>query len=227
MNELSEFAPLFDSQTIKPTFDYVHVVLAFFLFGENPEGIGRYRLQKELVIGSGTAKSLMRRLKEIGNYIEVPYRDINQLDSKKKGHILTENGVKTFTILRNKFPILQPADNQIIKEIIIDSASYAYFCLVKDVQTEVKDGIAQRDAAIKISGSGATCLIFDGENLVFPEDYSSEQRIAEKNIQMYFKTKVINANVKLEKKDAIVIGLGDNPKKARLAALNAALTFLN
>ena len=57
MKELSELKPLFESLTIRPTFDYVHIILSLFIFGENPGGIGRYRLKDELQIGSGTAKS--------------------------------------------------------------------------------------------------------------------------------------------------------------------------
>jgi len=227
MHELNEFEPLFDSKTIKPTFDYVHIILAFFLFGENPEGIGRYRLEKELLIGSGTAKSLVRRLKENGNYIQVPIKRIEDTESKMKGHILTENGIKMFAKLKKKFPILQSADAAILKEIIIDPASSSYFCLVKNAESKIKDGISQRDAAIRVSGSGATCLVYDGKNLVFPEEYASEKGITDEAVQLYFKTKFINSNVKLERGDAIIIGLGDNAKKARLAALNAALSLLN
>ena len=52
---------LFNSATIKPSFDYIHIILAIYLFGEleDQEGIGRYRLKEELLIGSGTAKSLI------------------------------------------------------------------------------------------------------------------------------------------------------------------------
>ena len=227
MNELIELDSLFDSQTIKPTFDYVHVILAFFLFGENPEGIGRYRLEKELLIGSGTAKSLVRRLKEIGNFIKVPVKKSDDLESKMKGHILTDNGLMMFSKLRSKFPILQAADTNILKDIIINPVSHSYFCLVKNAESKIRDGITQRDAAIRVSGSGATCLVYDGNNLVFPEDYTSDKGITDENIQLYFRTKFVNANVNLERGDAIIIGLGDNPRKARLAALNAALTLMN
>ena len=72
MKELSELAPLFESLTIKPTFDYVHIILSLFVFGENPSGIGRYRLKDELQIGSGTAKSLVKKLKDVSEFIVVP-----------------------------------------------------------------------------------------------------------------------------------------------------------
>ena len=66
-----ELDPLWHSPTIKPSFELVHVILALFIFEENEEGIGRYRLQKELSIGSGTAKSLIIKLKKDLNFIMV------------------------------------------------------------------------------------------------------------------------------------------------------------
>ncbi len=50
---------LFKSSTIKPTFERVHVILALYIFGENPQGIGRYKLKSDLDIGSGTSRSLI------------------------------------------------------------------------------------------------------------------------------------------------------------------------
>ena len=64
MFEFSELNDLFKSATIKPSFKKVHVILSMFIFGENPQGIGRYRLKKELLIGSGTARSLITKLNE-------------------------------------------------------------------------------------------------------------------------------------------------------------------
>ena len=76
---------MFESPTIKPSFEKVHVILALFIFDENKDGIGRYRLQKELLIGSGTARSLIRKLNETINFITVL--------SDEKGHILTKIGL--------------------------------------------------------------------------------------------------------------------------------------
>ena len=83
---LEELADLYKSDTIKPTFEDVHVILALFIFGENRNGIGRYRLEKELLIGKGTAKSLITRLNKKINFISVLDGNI------RKGHVLTEKG---------------------------------------------------------------------------------------------------------------------------------------
>jgi hypothetical protein len=232
MNEFNELDILFDSQTIRPSFDYVHVLLSILLYGENPEGFGRYRLENELLIGSGTSKSLVKRLRENGKYIKVPEQNKkNNQDLKRKGHVLTEKGLDLLTKIKKKFPILKEADTEFLKEIIIDSmGAFSFFCLIKNAVQNLGDGIAQRDAAIMIGGSGTTCLVYNGNKVIFPDDYAVNERDIRipinQDIQTYFKAKIINSNVIFERGDVIIIGLGDNLKKARLAALNAALSLI-
>lgn len=231
MNELSELSPLFESPTIKPTFDYVHIILALFLFGENREGIGRYRLQKELQIGAGTVKSLFNKLKEITKFIIVPSEgELKAGELQRRGHVLTQNGFDFLAKVKKKIPLLKKADLEYLKDIIIKQEYVnSYFCLVKKASTKLRYGVEQRDAAIKVNGSGATCLVYDGVNLFFPtkkefKDDNENTKINPKTLN-YFKSEIEDARVKIEPNDVIIIGSGDNYQKARLATLNAALTL--
>jgi hypothetical protein len=231
MNELSELDPLFESPTIKPTFDYVHVVLSLFLFGENPEGIGRYRLQKELYIGAGTVKSLFNKLKKVTKFIIVPSEgELKAGELQRRGHVLTQKGFEFLAKVQKKIPLLKKADLEYLKDIIIKQEDVkSFFCLVKKASEKLSYGVEQRDAAIKINGSGATCLVYDGVNLFFPtktlfKDDKDNTKINPKTLN-YFKSEIEGVNVKLEKNDVIIIGSGDNDQKARLATLNAALTL--
>ncbi len=224
MKELSELKPLFESLTIRPTFDYVHVILSLFIFGENPDGIGRYRLKDELQIGSGTAKSLVKKLKDVSGFIVVPD------EGERKGHVLTEKGHKFLAKVKKKIPLLEKADLTFLKDIIIEPENVnPYFCLVKNATKKIKNGIEQRDAAIKVNGSGATCLVYNGKDIIFPSKYvknsSEEQKKINQKTLKYFTSKIIKAKVLFEKDDVIIIGLGANPHISRLAALNAALTL--
>lgn len=217
---------LFESPTIKPSFEIVHVILALFIFEENKEGIGRYRLQKELLIGSGTARSLIKKLNETINFIRV-LTDEN----KRKGHILTKNGFDFLKKLKQKIPLIEGGEPSILKDIIIKpEGNNIFFCLVRDAIEKISNGIEQRDAAIKIGGVGATCLLFDGTNLIFPslslDHDEKEQMRVDDNILEYIFTLINKKNSLLKENDVIIIGLGGNPEKARLAALNAALTIL-
>jgi hypothetical protein len=221
-----ELDPLWHSPTIKPSFELVHVILALFIFEENKEGIGRYRLQKELSIGSGTAKSLIRKLNEDLNFIMV------LTDEKiKKGHILTETGLEFVQKIKQKLALIKAGDSSVLKDIIIKAeGKSSYFCLVRNSIDKILNGIEQRDAAIKIGGVGATCIFYNGRDLVFPPYRFPEEKYTEIKVEddifKYIYTLISEKNSHLDENDVIIIGIGDNLEKARLATLNAALTLL-
>ncbi|MFW9773994.1 MAG: DUF4443 domain-containing protein, partial [Candidatus Thorarchaeota archaeon] len=157
-----ELDALFQSSTIKPSFEKVHIILALFIFDENKEGIGRYRLQKELLIGEGTAKSLIKKLNETIKFITVTE------GRKRKGHVLTELGLNYLVKIKERIPIILEGDSTVLQDLIINAEIiFTYFCLIRNANHKISDGVAQRDAAIKVNGSGATCLVFDGNNLIF------------------------------------------------------------
>ncbi|MHA1932182.1 MAG: DUF4443 domain-containing protein [Promethearchaeota archaeon] len=218
-----ELAALFESSTIKPSFEEVHVILSLFIFDENREGIGRYRLQKELLVGEGTAKSLIKKLDEKTGFLIVTDK------SKRKGHVLTEKGNHFLDEIKKKIPLLTGGDLSLLRSITIESFNInPYFCLIKNAAENITNGIDQRDAAIKVGGKGATCLIYDGKNLVFPSRLNSEDsfNIVEDDILNYFKNEISRNKINFEKNDVIIIGLGESSQKSRLAALNSALTLI-
>ncbi|MFX1366226.1 MAG: DUF4443 domain-containing protein [Promethearchaeota archaeon] len=223
---LEELDTLFQSPTIKPSFEKVHVILALYLFEENQDGIGRYRLRKELLIGSGTARSLIKKLNENTNFIIV-LTDEN----KRKGHILTREGLNFLKKIKQKIPLMVAGDPTELRDIVIKSdGSNPYFCLVRKASDKISKGIEQRDAAIKIGGVGATCLLYNGKDLIFPSYISSENEDEQMRVDSetfkYINSLFISKKSQLEKNDVVIIGLGENPEKARLAALNAALTII-
>lgn len=220
-----ELDSLLESPTIRPTFEKVHVILALFIFAENREGIGRYRLQKELLVGEGTAKSLIKKLNKDISFIMV------MTETKRKGHILTQEGINYLQRIKKVIPIIKECETSLLKEIIIEAeGTFTYFCLVKNALNKITDGVSQRDAAIKVDGSGATCLVYDGEKLVFPSKKPlvniEADMIVNDSLYRFFKSGLSLENVKLERNDVIAIGSGDSPQKARLATLNAALTLI-
>ncbi len=218
---LNELDALFYSETIKPTFDYVHIILALYIFGANPKGVGRYKLKEELSVGSGTAKSLINKLNEKINFISVSNEGI------RKGHVLTQKGLNYLSKIKQKIPIVKEGDVFTLNEIIIDPKNInPYYCQIKNASNKLTNGVEQRDAAIKVNGIGSTCLEYDGITLIFKDPLGSfsetdrKQMNVSENVQNYFK------NLNLEKNDVIVIGFGKDTIKARLAALNAALTLI-
>ncbi|MFW9877599.1 MAG: DUF4443 domain-containing protein, partial [Candidatus Thorarchaeota archaeon] len=192
---------LFQSSTIRPTFEKVHVLLALFIFDENRDGIGRYRLQKELLIGEGTAKSLIKKLNKNIKFIKV--KD----ERKRKGHFLTEEGLEYLNKIKKFIPIIKEGKSSILKDIIIETEIiFTYFCLIRNAVYKISNGVSQRDAAIKVSGSGATCLVFNGKDLIFPSKSHLEYNmVVNKTLHTYFESELSNENIKLEKNDVIAI----------------------
>jgi len=233
MTIFDELDELFQSKTIKPTFEYVHIILSLYIFGKHPRGIGRYRLGKELNLGSGTVRSLMDKLKKDNiEFIEVTDSNSREgSDQKKRGHILTKKGLDFLTKIKKKIPFIEKGDYSILKSIIIESENiFTFICLVKAAGEKIGNGVEQRDAAIKMNGLGATCLIYSGQYLTFPtqsrKNLDQNEITVNEKIMKYIRMKLINANLELQKGDVIIIGLGENSYKARLAAFNAALTLL-
>ncbi len=221
-----ELDDLFESETIKPAFSYVHIISALYIFGDNfPEGIGRYRLRKKLSIGPGTAKSLIKKLNKRKNFIYIPEMNI------RKGHILTEKGLKFLEKIKKKIPFVIQGNIDIVNEIIIETEDVnAYICLVKNSGSRITNGMTQRDAAIKVEGKGATCLIFNGREFHFEKNYiikkGEDQMQINDELQNYFSRMIHEQKSILEKGDVLIIGLGDLPEVARLACLSAALTLI-
>jgi len=225
-----ELDVLFESDTIKPTFTHVHVFLSLLIFDENPNGLGRYRLKEELLIGSGTARSLIEKLKNKIKFIDV-IREDGSKSNRRSGHVLTKKGIEFLNKFKQKIPFLILGDLDVLKGIIIESEKNdSTICLVKNGSEKMRYGVEQRDAAIMAAGSGATCLVFDGKYLNFPIPSSNQGKNEEESVsdkvQDYLLDIVSEAGSSLEKGDVIIIGLGSDFKKSRLAALNAALTLI-
>ncbi|MHA1472633.1 MAG: DUF4443 domain-containing protein, partial [Promethearchaeota archaeon] len=174
-----------------------------------------------LQIGTGTVKSLFNKLKDTINFIIVPSEgELNAGELQRRGHVLTQRGLKYLAKIKKKIPLLKKANLDYLKDIIIK---------VKNASTMINDGVDQRDAAIKVNGSGATCLVYDGVDLFFPTKkvFSGEEEITKINPDTlnYFMSEIEEVRSKLEKNDVIIIGSGENFQTARLATLNAALTL--
>jgi hypothetical protein len=221
-----ELDVLFESATIKPSFEKVHVILALFLFEENKDGIGRYRLGKELMIGTGTVKSMIKKLNKKIDFITVLTED-----NINKGHILTKRGLEFVKEIKKNIQLIDAGDLSKLRDITIKAEDVvSYFCLVRESSYKISNGIEQRDAAIKIGGVGATCLIFNGKDLIFPSKIPSvnhtEPMSVDQDVFKYIYSLLDKKKISLQNNDVILIGLGQNLENARLAALNAALTLV-
>lgn len=188
------------------SFDMVHVFKTLQLIQENGH-VSRENLCKDLGLGEGTIKTLVRHLKMQ-----------NLIESTNAGTTMTKKGNSFFSELLSSIP-----SEISLSKCAITLGKFNYAVLVKQMSSIIKDGIAQRDAAIRMGASGATTLLFKDNKFLIPQtDFDSlkdEHQLSEQMIK----------NLHPQDGDVIIIGSDNYSRmKAEFAAKSAALiTIMN
>ena len=186
-----------------PSFNEAHVVKALELIGDC-ERIGRIRLSRELGLGEGTTRTLLKHLKNEGI-----------TSSSRSGILLSENGKKLFSELRSKLSASKEVPSS---PLTFGSCNIAV--LVRNSAKAVGSGMEQRDVAIKSGASGATTLIFSSNKLTLP---MGEENIAESMPELHDK---LVTQFSPEENDVIIVGCGESKDKAEVGAKMAAIKLL-
>jgi hypothetical protein len=168
--------------------------------------VSRVLLCKELALGEGAIKTLVKHM-------------------KMDGLIVTSNGGTKLTAKGKA--ICQGLISAIPAETTIPKCSVAlgkfnHAVLLKDLSYIINSGIEQRDAAIRMDATGATTLLYKDKKLVMPTDVHQDSLRKEPAIR-----KLLIEKLKPEQYDVIIIGSSNNNSRiAELAAKNAALLTL-
>jgi predicted transcriptional regulator len=186
-----------------PSFNEAHVVKTLELIGEH-ESVGRIRLSKELGLGEGTTRTLLKHLKNEG-----------VIQSSRSGITFSELGKKLFCHLRNRLSKGVDVPNS-----ALTVGRFNIGILVRDSAKAVKSGMEQRDTAIKSGASGATTLVFSSNKLSLP---TGEENISESMPELYDK---LVTQFKPEENDVIIVGCGENRNVAEIGAKMAAIKLL-
>lgn len=186
-----------------PAFNEAHVIKALEIIGYH-ENVGRIRLSKELGLGEGTTRTLLRHLKNEG-----------LIRSSRKGISFSKEGKGMFSSLRGKLS----------KAVEVPSSSltvgpFNVAVLVRDSAQAVKSGMEQRDVAIKSGASGATTLIFTRNKLSMPTR-EQDISVAVPSLHNQLVTKF-----KPKENDVIIVGSGENMGLAEIGAKMAAIKLL-
>jgi hypothetical protein len=188
------------------SFDMVHVFKTLQLI-KNKGHVSRVLLSKELELGDGAIKTLIKHLKMH-----------SMIQTTNVGTKMTQKGNEILSELLSSLPA-----EISIPRCSIALGRYNYVILLKQFGFAIKSGIEQRDAAIKIGAKGATTLLFKGNKFVMPTNtltaanYDSLKK--EPNIYS-----LLTKRLTPEEGDAIIIGSDDASKMtAELAAKSAAL----
>jgi len=165
--------------------------------------VGRMKLSRDLHLGEGEARTLVRHLKNEG-----------LIDVSQSGITLSNAGKKLLSSLRT----------YISKEIDVPSTPltvgpFNIAVRVAGMKDSVKYGLEQRDAAILAGAKGATTLVFTKNRLTMP---GAGEDISKSDPSLLAKL----SNLSLKEGDVLVIGSGEEKIRAELGALSAALELL-
>ena len=189
------------------SFDIVHVFKTLQLI-KNRGHASRGLLSKELGLGEGAIKTLIRHLKMH-----------NMIKTTNTGTHMTDKGEATLLELLSSIPseMRLPATTK----YSISLGKYNYVVLLKQLGVAMKSGIEQRDAAIKIGAKGATTLLFKDGKFIMPTNTTTNYDSLKEEPNVYA---LLTKRLKPEEGDAIIIGSDDASKRtAEFAAKSAAL----
>ena len=165
--------------------------------------VGRMKLSKDLHLGEGEARTLIKHLKIEG-----------LIDVSRSGIALSNAGKKLLSSLRS----------YISKELDVPStpltvASFNVAIRVTGTKDSVKYGLEQRDAAILAGAKGATTLVFTQNRLTLA---GTHEDISKSDPLLLVKL----LKLSLKEGDVLVIGSGEEKIRAELGAMVAALELL-
>lgn len=188
------------------SFDAVHVFVALQLMHRRGH-VSRQLLEKELALGGGATKTLVKHLK-MGGLIE----------TSNGGTRMTARGRSIFEGLARSMPA-----EMLLPKSSIAIGRHNYAVVLKGLGFAVRSGIEQRDVAIRMGGTGATTLLYRDGGFAMPLDVSGRDPLSgepEMRRELY-------ERLALEEGDAVIIGAADGSiKAAELAAKGAALATL-
>ena len=182
------------------SFDSVHVLKAMQLM-ESKKRISRSLLMRELGLGEGSIKTLVKHMKMSG-----------LIENSNAGMWSTNKGRTVYEKLHDAIP----NEMDVIK-CSIALGKFNYAVLVKDIAYNIGSGIEQRDAAIKLGAVGATTLVFKNGRLLMPD---TQEDLLRNNPKIH---SLIIKKLSPKDNDVIIIGSSENKRTAELAAKSAAL----
>ena len=184
---------------MSPDYSEAHVLKVLQLIGSS-RGIGRQKLSKEIGVGEGTVRTMIRRLKREG-----------LVDSSRRGLTLTNSGTEALADL------LRFMKETELTNMEVTVGSHDHAVLVRQAANHIKNGVEQRDVALLSGAIGATTLVYDGERLYMPGiGLELETSTSESLIEW----------LKPEKGDVIIIGSSDTIISAEIGAKSAALNLI-
>ncbi|MEM3550798.1 MAG: DUF4443 domain-containing protein [Candidatus Bathyarchaeia archaeon] len=185
------------------TFSALHILRVIELVAERP--VGRKKLAEELKVGPGAVRTIIGRLVKAG-----------LLTTSKAGCGLTSRGLKLWKDYNGFF-----GGKFRMEKSCLMPESCTFAILIKNCGHKVKNGIEQRDAAVKVGAKSVTTITYKSGRFIIPSVSDDVARDF---------PNIINQLVNLfhpEDNDVIIIGGAESSDLAEYGAIAAAWTLLN
>jgi predicted transcriptional regulator len=186
-----------------PSFTEAHVIRALETI-DTRKIVGRMRLSRDLGLGEGTVRTLVKHLKR-EKLVEI----------SRQGITLSEPGEELFLRLRRHI-----SEGVEIPQSPLTTGSRNVAVLVRDKGHVVQYGLEQRDAAIRAGASGATTLVFSQNELSIPGVKEDVLKGASSVCD------ILISNLNPQENDVIIIGSADDRRTAEFGAIVSALKLL-
>lgn len=185
-----------------PSFTMANVVRALAMIDRRE--IGRITLSKELGLGEGVTRTLLKHLRREG-VVRV----------SRRGIALSDFGKEIACHLRSKISV-----GIEVQSSPVTVAGHNIAVRVTGVTHLIDKGIEQRDSAIKAGALGATTFVFSNNRLVMP---TSKEDVF-KDVPLVHEALLSNLNPRED--DVVIIGSGETKMSAEIGAIAAALDLL-
>lgn len=186
-----------------PSFSALDSVRLLRLLAEH-DRVGRKRISKELGLGEGTVRTMLKRLSETG-----------LIETSRGGCSLSSRGKAIWGEIKKIIPKIVEVGRS---ELTLAPKSVAI--LIKGCAERVKSGIEQRDAAVSIGAKGAVTMVFKDNKIVIPGVSADLERDYPKAF------KEIMRLMCPEDGDVIIVSSADTLAKAECGALAAAWSII-
>lgn len=184
-----------------PNFSEIHIIRTLMALRDRT---GRKKLLKEIGIGEGSMRTILKKLKTRG-----------LIDSTKKGHKLNDAGFEQLNEYLKKFT----TPFKIRAEDIV--AGKKAGIVVRGASGKITTGLAERDIAVRAGASGALVLKCGSESkLKFPDGVQSVNDYPE------FISELINLNIDFNPEDALVVAFSDRYIVSENACIAIALDLI-
>jgi Domain of unknown function (DUF4443) len=187
----------------RAVFSEVHVLRSILAIG-SAGSVGRGRLGGLVGLGQGEVRTLIKRLKENDLILIEP-----------DGCKLSRKGEREFLKLKEKIPW-----SSVIRAESLGMGKKCHAVLVRGAGRNVRKGIEQRDAAVRVGANGAFTAVFSGGHFALPGEGADCEKDGPR--ELWSKARSVGP----KEGDVLVVVGADSEEPAELGTLATALTLL-